>query len=133
MNNDKDKYAELVDRIKTLQPQIPDPQRLISKTMDSIEIISKRKDQNKILTFVSISSSIAASFLIGMFLFEMLLLPKNNEFTSSKIMPVNITPALEGNNPTTLSEFSKILIIRKERQIEQRALYSNFINKYKIL
>ena len=133
MNNDKDKYAELIDRMKTLQPQIPDPQRLISKTMDSIEIISKRKDQNKILTFVSISSSIAASFLIGMFLFEMLLLPKNNEFTSSKIMPVNIMPALEGNNPTTLSEFSKILIIRKERQIEQRALYSNFINKYKIL
>ncbi|MCL2652072.1 MAG: hypothetical protein FWD60_13755, partial [Candidatus Azobacteroides sp.] len=87
----------------------------------------------KILIFVSWSSSIAASFLIGMFLFEIFSPPKNKEFASTKITPVNITPALDENaiikNPMTLRDFKKIVSMKQE----QRAFYSSLVNKNKLL
>lgn len=135
MNNDKDKYAGLIDRIKALQPQLPDRQRLISNTMNRIELLPKKKEHNRILTIVSWASSIAASFLTGMLLFESFLFTTNKELTSSKIVPVYTVPVFEKNieNPTTLNEFSKMLSIKKGHRNEQRAFYSIFFNKYKIL
>ena len=136
MNNDKDKYTKLLDQIKALQPQLSDPQRLMSKTMDSVESLSKKKSGNKILKTISTASSIAASFLIGLFLFEMLFPPKTKEFTSSKIMPVYISPAFEKNvhikNPMTLSDYSKILSIKTARRQEQRAFYSSLALRKKL-
>lgn len=130
MNNDKDKYDELISRIKSMQPQIPDSQKLIFKTMDSIERLPKRRNYNKMLTFVSLSSSVAALFLMGIFIFEMHSPPKNEAFASSKIAPV-IEKNRRMENPTTLSEFSKILSIKTARRQEQRAFYSSLVNKYK--
>jgi len=137
MNNDKDKYAELIDRIKVWQPQISDPQRLISRTMDSVETLSKKKRGNKILAVISLASSIAASILIGLFLFETFLPLKSEELKSSKVASVYAAPALMENmnieKPKTLSEFNKILSIKKQRRQEQRALYLSLIDKYKNL
>lgn len=129
MNSGKDTYNDILNQIKALQPKIPDSQRLISKTMDSIEIVSKKKSGNKILTILSLSSSIAASLLIGLFLFEMFLLPENKELKSSQIPPVHVIPASEKNmdieNPMTLSEFRKTLNIKKK----QHSLYTSLVNK----
>ena len=137
MNNDRDKYTELIDRIKAWQPQIPDSQRLISKTMDNVEMLSKKKKGNKILAVISLASSIAASVLIGLFLFETYSPLQDKEFQSSKTTSVNVMPALMGNmkmeNPTTLSDFYKILNTKKQRQQEQRTFYLSLIDKYKNL
>jgi len=137
MNNDKDKYTELIDRIKTWQPQISDPQNLILKTMNSVEMLSKKKRGNKILAVLSLASSIAASVLIGLFLFETFLPLKNEELQSSKVASAYVTPALMENmnkeNPTTLSDFNKILSVKKQRRQEQRTLYLSLIDKYRNL
>ena len=137
MNNVEDKYTEIIDRIKVLQPQISDPQRLISKTMDSVEMLSKKKKGNKILTVLSFASSIAASVLIGLFLFETYLPLQDKEIQSSKTASVRVMPALMENmnmeNSMTLSEINKIINIKKQRRQEQRALYLSLIDKYKNL
>jgi len=137
MNNDKDEYTELLNQIKIWQPQIPDPQKLISKTMDSVEMLSKKERGNKILAVISLASSIAASVLIGLFLFETFLPLKNEELKRSKTTSVYVVPVLMENmnmeNPTTLSHFNKVLNIKKQRQQEQRALYLSLIDKYKNL
>ena len=132
MNNAEDKYTEIIDRIKVLQPQTPDPQRLISKTMDSIEMLSEKKRGNKILTVLSLSSSIAASVLIGLFLFETYSPLQDKELRSSKTASVHVMPAMM-QNPTTLSEINKILRVKKQRQQEQRTLYLSLIDKHKNL
>jgi len=132
MNNAEDKYTEIIDQIKVLQPQMPDPQRLISKTMDSIEMLSKKKRGNKALTILSLSSSIAASVLIGLFLFETYSPLQDKELRSSKTASVHVMPAMM-QNPTTLSEINKILRVKKQRQQEQRTLYLSLIDKHKNL
>jgi len=137
MNNVEDKYTEIIAQIKALQPQISDPQRLISKTMDSVEMLSKKKKGNKILTVISLASSIAASVLIGLFLFETYLPLQDKEMQSSKTASVRVMPALMENmnveNSMTLSEINKILNIKKQRRQEQCFLYLSLIDKYKNL
>jgi len=137
MNNAEDKYTEIIDQIKALQPQIADPQRLISKTMNRVEMLSKKKRGNKVLAVLSFASSIAASVLIGLFLFETYLPLQDKELQSSKTASVYVAPALMENmnmeNPLTLSEFNKILNTKKQRRQEQRTLYLSLIDKYKNL
>jgi hypothetical protein len=123
MNTEKDIYSELINRIKVSQPTISDPQGLTSATMQRIEHLSKKKNDSKILHIMSLTSSIAASLLIGLFVFEQFTPPTNTETNTSTAMPVyNVSIC-------SINDYIEFMQIKKERQ----KLYSNLINKYKNL
>ena len=111
MKNEKDRYTEWIEQIKMFQPKIADPQKLILKTMQSVECLSKKKERNKTLIIVSWVSSIAASVLIALFLFEQFAPSTNVEYTSSKIRPD--------------------WVFKGEHSKKQRELYLNVVVKHK--
>jgi hypothetical protein len=130
MNSKTDKYTELIERIKATQAKISDPQKLTLKTMHSIELSLQKKSNNKTLSIVSWASSIAASLLIGLFVFEQLTAPTEMAFTSSKIMPVYISEDNNMEKPTTINDFKQLLNNKIERQKKQQN-FNSIINKYK--
>jgi len=86
-----------------------------------------KKSYNKILPIVSLTSSIAASFLIGFFVFEQFLFMENNEYeNSTPILPIT-AKNVSIEKPASLSEFNNLIRAKKEQQI----FYSNIINHYK--
>ena len=136
MNNENDKYAELINQIKVLQVKLPDSQRLTSKIMDNIELLSKRKTYIKVLNVIIITSSIAASLLIGLFVFEQFLIPNNLEHKKIHIVSTCTSTTYDKNasieKQTTLTAFNSLIQLKKERQKKQQA-FNSIINKYKIL
>jgi hypothetical protein len=131
------KYAEIIGKIKELQPSISDPQKLTSKTMNSIELLSKKKNHSQMLTIISWISSIAASFLVGLFLFEYFLSYENVEYKNSKISTNYYIPVYEINmdNERSIgwSEINQIILHKNDRQKKLLSFYSNLINKHKTL
>jgi predicted type IV restriction endonuclease len=97
--------------------------------MQRIEKLSKNKNQGKGLRILSLTSSIAASLLIGLFVFEQYFPSINTEDNSSI---TNLYICKSDNyieKPTALSEFNQLMQMKKERQ----KLYANLVNKYKNL
>jgi len=138
MNTENDKYTELINQIKATQAKISNPQEFALKIMHSIELLSKEKKHNNILSIISLTSSIAASFFIGLFVFEQFLPPNNTEeYKNSNITSAYTLPTYDKNfsieKATTFTEFSTLMQTKKERQEKQQAFYSNLINKYKTL
>ena len=137
MNKKNDKYMELIERIKIIQPKISNPQRLTLKITQSVECLSQKKSCNKTLTVIFLVSSIAASFLIGLFVCEQFLSPSKTEYKSSNIAPVYMLPASDKNiyieKSTALIEINNWMRSKHERQKRQKSFYSNIISKYKIL
>jgi hypothetical protein len=135
MKNENEKYAEIVAQIKRMQPIIPDTERLTTDIMQRIEGSSQKKTPNKTLTIVSWTTSIAASILIGLFLFEQFTLPTNSKLTNSKLPDNYIHSFLHKNveTETAITDFNDWIRVKMERQKRQQALYSNIINKHKIL
>ena len=133
MSSENDKYTALIGRIKASQPALSDPQGLVSKTMSRIELLSKKKSPNKVLNIISITSSIAASFLIGLFVFEQFLPMENEEYNRSNIRTAPTLSVsydnIQTKKPATWNEFYDL--IRTKQQ--QQAFYTNLINKYKTL
>jgi hypothetical protein len=130
MNNEK--YNELIDRIKGIQPQMNDPQGFTTKTMQRIEFESNKKTPYALLRVITIASSIAASLLIGLFLFEHYSLPEKVNLNHSNYISINVNlPETEGL--TSIAAFHHYLSIKKEKQKNYRTLYSNIINKHQIL
>ena len=131
MNNENEKYTELISQIKATQAKISNPQKLTLQTMQHIENLST-KGKNKTLIFVSWASSIAASLLIGLFVFEQFTLPNNTE----NITSVYTSPAHEKIvficKSTTLTDLNEWMQLKKERQKKQQTINS-IINKYKTL
>ena len=137
MNSENEKYVEIVKRIKGIQPTISDPKGLTSKTMHRIEFMSKRKTHNKVYSIISLTSSIAASFLIGLFLFEFLYMNENVEFQSSKIISGYVLNRDESDlnfeKSIAMHEFANLLMIKQKQHKKQLSYYSKVINKHKIL
>jgi hypothetical protein len=133
MKNENEKYEEIVAHIQTLQPIIPDPERLTAKIMQRIEKVPQKKSPNKTLLIVSWTTSIAASFLIGLFLFEQFALPTNPKFMSSNLPDIYTHSFLHKNTKTatTLTDFNDWIRVKTERQKRQQAFYSSVITKYK--
>ena len=134
MNSEDKKYSELINQIKALEVNLPNPQDFTERTMSAIELLPKKKSSNTFLSIISITSSIAASFLIGLFVFEQFATPQNIEFTSSKIMPVSVSPISKTNGEEllTMNDFNIILNSIKE-QHKKRQSFNLIINKYKTL
>ena len=133
--NEKGKYTELMNQIKATQPKISDPQRLSSETMQRIEKLPQKKDNNKRLTLVSWTSSIAASLLIGLFVFEQFAVPTRSKFISYATPSDYIFYISEINNmkkQTTMNDFKHLLNSKIDRQKKQQTL-NLIINKYKTL
>ena len=131
MNNDP--YTELVNQVKNLQPKIIDSQRLTSNIMQNIEKVDSPNKYRRVLTIISWSSSIAASLLIALFLFEQFLPQNAAKFETSQILsipPVIYNIDINSEKNATFSDFNHFLRIKKERQQTQRRLYSHFINKH---
>ena len=122
MNKQNDKYTELVNRIKATQVKISEPQKLTEKTMQAVEVLSQRKSHT-ILRIVSLTSSIAASFFIGLFVFEQFLPQNNAENRISE--PIFI-------EKTTFTDLNALMQQKKERQKKQQT-FNSIINKYKTL
>ena len=128
-NNNDDKYSELINQIKALEVKLSNPQQLADKTISRIELLEKKKKENKILPLISLISSIAASLLIGLFVFEQYFLPLNMEDKSLNATSFSDkTVYFEKSN--SFNDFDKCLQIKKSQQ-KRQSLYTNIINKYK--
>ena len=130
MNTKDDKYSELINQIKTLDVKLSNPQKLASRIISDIELLPKKKNNDKILRIISLMSSIAASLLIGLFVFEQYFLPLNMEDKSLNATSFPYKSVyFEKSNP--LNDFEKWIQI-KECQQKRQNLYLNIINKHKI-
>ena len=137
MNNENDKYTELIDLIKTKQVELSNPQAFTSRIMHDIEFLSKKKIYDKTLHVISLISSFAALLLVGLFVFEQFShSPKMEEYKSSNRAVNSVLPNYNTNcyieNSNDLNELNKLIQIKKERQKRQKTFYL-IINKYKIL
>jgi hypothetical protein len=136
MNNETKKYEELVKQIKATPPVMADPEKLTARILQRIENTPQKKNRNKTLAGVSWVTSIAASLLIGLFLFEQLTTSTNREHQNAKISDRYFSLVLDKNRniekQNTLTNFNDWLRIKKERQKKQQAFYSSIINKHKI-
>jgi hypothetical protein len=131
-----EKYMELLDQIKVLQPTIVDSERLTANIMQSIEKMPQKRIRKQTLTVVSWTSSIAASLLIGLFLFEQVMIPTSNELKTLALPVYSRTVLCKNINiekQTTLTNFNDWIDLKKERQKRQQAFYIGIINKHKIL
>ena len=136
MNNENDKYIELIRQLKAAQVTLPNPQKLTSRTMLSIEAMSKKKSYIKPLTVIFWTSSIAAALLIGLFLPRKFFSSTNVEHKNLNVSP-NYNLPVVGNNiysekSTVFNEFNRLIQLKKERQEAQRSFYLTLINKHKI-
>ena len=137
MNNENDKYTELINRIKAEQVKLSNPQALTSRIMRDIELLSKKKIYDKTLRVISLISSFAALLLVGLFVFEQFSHSPNmeeykssNRTVNSVLSNYNTNGYIENSND--LNELNKLIQIKKERQKRQKTFYL-IINKYKIL
>ena len=126
MKTENEKYTELVEHIKRLQPVISDTEVFASKILQHIEDVPQKKFYSKTLTIVSWSSSIAASLLIGLFLFEYFKQPTTTGHTTCK-RPSIYTHFNINDGNQTLTDFNDWIHIKKERQKREQAYYSNKI------
>jgi len=126
---------ELLQKKKTsqrhcgLDPQSPENNAFNKEMLKQVQHDGGvfRKSYNKILPIISLTSSIAASFLIGFFVFEQFLFMENNEYeNSTPILPIT-AKNVSIEKPASLSEFNNLIRAKKEQQI----FYSNIINHYK--
>ena len=130
MSNKDEKYSEWIHQIKVLEIKLPNSQDFTSKTMSAIELLPKKKNSNKWLNIISLTSSIAASFLVGLFLVEQFVMSPNIEITNSKIIPVSVSYIYEINREQlTTNDINSLLNSRKEKQKSLNLI----INKYKTL
>jgi hypothetical protein len=131
MNNENDKYTALISQIKATQVSIPDPQKLTLQMMQRIENLPQKRN-NKTLLFVSWASSIAASLLIGLFVFEQFTLSNNTENRTSAYISSAYEKSVFMDKSTTLADLNTWMQLKKERQKKQETINS-IINKYKTL
>ena len=119
MNSENEKYTALINRIKAEQAQIPDTQRLTQQTMQRIENLPQKKTSNKMFQFVSWTSSIAASLLIGLFVLEQSL-PSNNIEYQSNMASVPVLPTYDKQvlteKITVLTQLNALMQLKKEYQ-----------------
>ena len=126
------KYEELIAQIKSTQPVIFDAERLTDHILQKIEQMPQKKSQSKMLSIVTWTSSIAASVLIGLFLFEQFMIPSNNNHQSSNIPEISLNSFFY-EKQTVLTDFNDWFRIKKEQQKKQQALYASIMNHYKSL
>ena len=131
---DNDKYFEVLGKIKELKPAIPDPQALTAKTMINIERISKRKVRKKPLFYFTWVTSIAASFLLGLFLFEHFEYENDTEIKKSLPTPQSYVSGYDVNiekiqNWNDINYFVHKKIAQKNKL---QSMYSTVIYKHKI-
>jgi len=132
---DNDKYFEILGKIKELKPVISDPQALTEKTMLNIEQMSKRKNGIKTLTHFTRLSSIAASFLIGLFLFEHFGSNNNPEMNSSETTFYSYISVnnIDTNKTLNRSDVFQCIHQKKTLQKKLQTFYSNVSNNNKNL
>jgi hypothetical protein len=130
---DNDKYFEFLGKIKELKPVISDSKALTAKTMLHIEQMSKRKNGIKTLTYFTRASSIAASFLIGLFLFEYFGHESDTEIKNSKQKHTNYASIFERGIEKTQNRSDINLLITKKitQKNKLQSMYSNVINEHK--
>ena len=126
------KYEELMAQIKSTQPVIFDAERLTANILQKIEKVPQKKSKNKMLSIATWISSIAASVLIGLFLFEQFMIPTNNNHQSSNIPEIYLSAGFN-EKQTVLTDFNDWFRTKKEHQKKQQAFYSSIINHYKSL
>ena len=126
------KYEELIEQIKSSQPVIYNSERLTFNILQTIEKIPQKKSENKVLTIVAWATSIAASLLIGLLIFDQLTILESRNHQSSKI-PETYLGAASIEKKTELTNFNDWFCIKKTEQKKQQALYSNIMNYYKPL
>jgi hypothetical protein len=126
------KYEELMAQIKSTQPVIFDAERLTDNIKQKIEKVPQKKSKNKMLSIATWTSSIAASVLIGLFLFEQFMIPTNNNHQSSNIPEIYLSAGFN-EKQTVLTDFNDWFRTKKEHQKKQQPFYSSIINHYKSL
>ncbi|MDR0205745.1 MAG: hypothetical protein LBI45_00565 [Bacteroidales bacterium] len=135
MNNDL--YIELTNKIKNLQPKISDSQILTANIMHNVERLKHKNKYYRILTVTSWSSSIAASLLIALFLFEQFLPQNNTKIENPQILSISTTTVysidINSEKTATFYDFNQFLRIKKERQQKHRRSYSYIIDKHQNL
>jgi hypothetical protein len=136
MNSENGKYTELIDRIKAAQVNLSNPQEFTSKVMQDIERLSKKENHSKMLYIISLTFSIAASLLIGLFVLEQFLLSNIEEHKNLNITEVYVLPVdnknIHSEKSNVVNKFNTLINRNKERQKQQQAIYLK-ISKYKIL
>lgn len=133
MNNENEKYTAFIHQIKNTKVQISDTQKLTSQIMQRIEHLPQKKGNNKTFLFVSWTSSIAASLLIGLFIFEQFLQPNTMDYNQLDTVYTCTSIDYEKNycmeKSTNIYTFMQL---RKEHQ-KKNQIVNSIINKYKTL
>jgi len=133
MNDEK--YFEVLGKIRELKPVISDPQALTAKTMVNIEQMSKGKYGSKTLTRFTWVTSIAASFLIGLFLFEHFGSNNNPDINSSETAFYSYISVnnIDTNKTLNRSDIFQCIHQKKTLQKKLQTFYSNVSNNNKNL
>jgi len=133
MNDEK--YFEVLGKIKELKPVISDPQALTAKMMFNIERISKRNVSKKPLLYFTWVTSIAASFLIGLFLFEHFGSNNNPEMNSSGTDFYSYVSVYNIDTNKTLNRSDVFQCIHQKKTLQKKlqTFYSNVSNNNKNL
>ncbi|MCL2313430.1 MAG: hypothetical protein FWC41_13320 [Firmicutes bacterium] len=132
---DNDKYFEILGKIRELKPVISDSQALTAKTMLNIEQMSKGKYGSKTLTRFNWATSIAASFLLGLFLFEHFGSNNNPETNSSATAFYRYVSGYNIDTNKTLNRSDVFQFIHQKKTLQKKlqTFYSNVSNNNKNL
>ena len=127
MNYSEQTYTELLRDIKSKQPELRNP-RLTSVIVSKIKQPGEKSKPARFLKIVSLSSSVAAMFLLGLFFSEQQ--HPVVEVTSRPPLTIPLHSLLRSEKKhTTLQEVSSLLKARKEEKQRRKEPYSSTIHK----
>lgn len=122
MNYKDEKYKKLIDNIKSKKPELDTPQNLTSEILSAIEMLPKKQVPNRYLRIVSWTSSVAAVFLLGLFLSE-----RSTPIASPSQKTYNY-PLMSQINIEDVSKIDKLNEIVREKiklRKERESFYAN--------
>ena len=134
MTNIDQKYDNLINRIKTTSPPLSDPQELSTEIMSIIGKLPNRPKTSIVLKSIALTSSIAATLLLGVFLSEHLIAPaapyteQINISNNTLYSPVDFNS--DRDNDNSLSHLNNIIREKREQREARETFYATIINKY---
>ena len=137
MDNQNLVYRQLLDKMKAAKPVLENPDEL---TYHIIQYIKRKKSANKmpqVLRALGAFSGIAASLLIGLFVYETMIRPTPKiEFYSGPAFQLPVTDRLapdgiDCQNNIGIKAINEIIKHKKAHLTQRKAFYASFINQHK--
>lgn len=131
MTSREERYNRLIARLKTSEPTLSDSSVLLADILASAEASAVQKQSDKSVKLLMWVTSVAAIWLMGLFLFQQITPVDTPEKSVPYPVTIRLPDFTSGSESGSLSsELHSLILSKRKRQKERDATYLRLLNQY---